>query len=79
MGTKRWSEILEQIRSSEASQRFLTDHLTRILGQFDVDRLPFEASVQHVADAIEGIFRSCGLTFRTVPEGLYIKVDTPSR
>ena len=79
MGTRRWSEILEQIRNSEASQRFLTDHLDSIIGQFDVDRLPFEASVQLVADAIEGIFRNCGLTFRTVPEGLYIKVDMPSR
>ena len=79
IGTKRWPGILEQIRDSEAYQRFLTVHLEKILSQFDVDRLPFEASIQLVADAVEGIFQNCGLTFRNHPEGLYINVDTPSR
>ena len=41
--------------------------------------LPFEESVQIVAHAVEGIFHNCGLSFQTVPEGIYISVDAPSR
>ncbi len=79
MGTELWPNIVEQIKETDASQRFFKEHLDTILGQLDDAQLPFEESVQIVAHAVEGIFHNCGLSFQTVPEGVYISVDTPSR
>ena len=79
MGTEHWQGILEQIKGMDASQRFFKEYLDTILGQLDQAQSPFEESVQIVANAVEGIFRNCGLSFQTVPEGVYISVDAPSR
>ena len=79
MGTELWPDIVERIKETDASQRFFKEHLDTILGQLDDAQLPFEESVQIVAHAVEGIFHNSGLSFQTVPEGVYISVDTPSR
>lgn len=79
LGTEHWSEIVGCIKSTEASQRFFKENLDTIIGQFDDPQQPFDASVQTVAQAVEGIFRYCGLSFRTEPQGVYISVDAPSR
>ena len=77
-GTEHWPRIHEQIKNNEATRRFLEESLEDILSQFSVDRLQFEASVKVVAEAVEGIYRNCGLTFKNVPKGLWISVDSPS-
>ena len=79
MGTELWPDIVERIKETDASQRFFKEHLDTILGQLDDAQLPFEESVQIVAHAVEGIFHNSGLKFQTVPEGVYISVDAPSR
>ena len=79
MGTELWPNIVEQIKETDASQRFFKEHLDTILGQLDDAQLPFEESAQIVANAVEGLFHNCGLSFQTVPEGVYISVDAPSR
>ncbi len=79
MGTELWPDIVERIKETEASQRFFKEHLDTILGQLDDAQLPFEESVQIVAHAVEGIFHNSGLSFQTVPDGVYISVDEPSR
>ena len=79
MGTELWPDIVERIKETDASQRFFKEHLDTILGQLDDAQLPFEESVQIVAHAVEGIFQNSGLSFQTVPEGVYMSVDTPSR
>ena len=78
LGTIRWADVLTDIRKTETAQRFLKEHLDAILGQLSGAELPLEETIQVLAVAIEGIFRNCGLTFRTVPEGLYIAVGPPS-
>ena len=79
MGTEHWPNIVEQVKEMEASQRFFKEHLDTILAQLDDTQLPFEESLQIVALAVEGIFQNCGLSFNTVPEGVFISVDAPSR
>ena len=79
LGTTRWPGIMRGIRETEASRRFLKEHLDTILGQFSRADLPLEETIRVLSLAIEAIFRNCGLTFRTVPEGLYIAVGPPSR
>ncbi len=79
MGTERWLDIIKDIKETEASERFLAEHLDTLLGQFGDPELPLEKSVQVVSHAIEGIFRNCGLGFQTIPEGVYISVEAPSR
>lgn len=79
MGTELWPNIVEQINETDACQRFFREHIDTILVQLKDSQLPLEESVQIVAQAVEGIFRNCGLSFETVPEGVYISVDTPSR
>ncbi len=78
MGTERWPEIIVQIKETDTSQRFFKEHLDTIIGQLDDAQSPFEESVQIVAHAVEEIFHNCGLSFQTVPEGVYISVDSPS-
>ena len=78
MGTDRWPDIVERIKETDASQRFLRDHLDIILAHFDDAQLPLEESIRIVGQAVEGIFHNCGLGFRTVPEGVYISVTEPS-
>ena len=78
MGTDLWPGIVERIKETEASQRFLKEHLDIILDHFDDAQLPLEDSLQIVGQAVEGIFQNCGLRFQTVPEGVYIYVSEPS-
>ena len=78
MRTELWSDVVEQIKETNASQRFFKEYLDTILVQLDDAQLPFEESVQVVAHAVEGIFHNCGLSFQTVPEGVYISVDAPA-
>ena len=78
MGTERWPDIVQGIKETEASRRFLRQHLDTILGQLYDSELPSEESVQIVAHALEGVFGNCGLGFKTIPEGMYISVDAPS-
>ena len=77
MGTDIWPGCVERIRETDASQRFLKEHLDIILTHFDDVLSPLEESIQAVGQAVEGIFRNCGLGFRTVPEGVYISVSEP--
>ena len=79
MGTEAWPNIVEQIKDTEAAQRFFKEHLDTILGQLDDTKSPFKESAQIVAKAVEEIFYNCGLSFKTVPEGVYISVNAPSR
>ena len=79
LGTERWPEVVERVKDTEACHRFFKENLDVILGQFDDSQLPFEESVQIVAQATERIFGYCGLRFETIPEGVYIAVDAPSR
>ena len=78
MGTDIWPGCVERIRETDASQRFLKEHLDIILTHFDDVLSPLEESIQAVGQAVEGIFRNCGLGFRTVPEGVYISVSEPT-
>ena len=78
METDGWPEIVERLKRTEGSKRLLREHLDAILGQLAHSQLPFEESVDLVAEAVEGIFRYCGLSFKTLPEGVYISVDAPS-
>ena len=78
MGTDLWPDIVERIKETDASQRFLKEHLDTILAHFDDAHSPLEESIQAVGQAVEGIFRNCGLGFWTVPEGVYIEVTEPS-
>ena len=77
-GTEPWPNIIEQIKKTDAYRRFFKENLDIILGQLSDARRPFEESVPIVANAVEGIFHNCGLSFQTVPEGVYIAVDAPS-
>ena len=79
MGTDQWDRNMDFIRQTEASERFLEDHLTLILGQLDDSQLPLSESVQMVANALEAIFQNCGLNFPKCSEGLYIVASPPSR
>ena len=75
----RWPEILDLIRSTEGSRRFLRQNLDIIINQLgDLERSVFDAKTVIVA-AVEDIFHHCGLGFQTVDEGVYIRVETPAR
>ncbi len=75
----RWPEILDLIRSTEGSRRFLRQNLDIIINQLgDLERSVFDAKTVIVA-AVEDIFHHCGLGFQTVDEGVYISVETPAR
>ena len=78
MGTDLWVGIMDSIRKTGASERFLKEHLTSILGRLDDGQAPLADSVQVVANALEGIYQNCGLTFPKCSEGLYIVPRTPS-
>ena len=73
-----WPDIVERVKETDASRRFLKEHLDTILAHFDDAQSPLEESVQAVGQAVEEIFRNCGLAFRTVPKGVYISVSEPS-
>ena len=79
MDSENWPAIFERLGSTEASRRFLKDHVRTILDELTHPTLPFETSLQNVAHAIEDVFRHCGITFKTVPEGMYIAVDLPDQ
>ena len=75
----RWPEILDLIRSTEGSRRFLRQNLDIIINQLgDLECSVFDAKTVIVA-AVEDIFHHCGLGFQTVDEGVYISVQTPAK
>ena len=78
LGTESWPEILQKIKNTQASQRFFKEHLDAFLGQLDSEEASYEDSLRIVEQAIEGIFRNCGLSFETTTEGIYVAVNTPS-
>ena len=78
LGTDLWPDIVERVKGTDASQRFLKEYLDTILAHFDDAQLPLEESLQIVGEAVEGIFHNCGLGFQTVPEGVYISVRESS-
>jgi len=78
MGDDLWPDIVERVKETVASQRFLKEHLDIILARLDDAQSPLEESVRVVGQAVEGIYHNCGLGFRTVPEGVYISVSEPS-
>ena len=78
LGTDLWPGIAERVKETDASQRFLKEHLDTILAHFDDAQSPLEESIQAVGQAVEGIYRNCGFGFRTVPEGVYISVNEPT-
>ena len=78
MGTDPWPDIIERIKETNASQRFLKEHLDTILAQLDDAQSPLEDSIRIVGQAVEGIFPQLRSRFRTVPEGVYISVREPS-
>ena len=80
MGTELWPGIAEQIKETDRLLN-VSSRNTSILSLVSlvIAQLPFEESVQIVAHAVEGIFYNCGLSFQTIPEGVYISVDAPSR
>ena len=79
IGTERWPEILRSIKNTEASQRFFGEHLDTFLGQLGSIGTSHEESLRIVEQAIEGIFRNCGLSFETIPQGIYVAVTSPSK
>ena len=78
MGTDLWPGIVGRIKETEASQRFLKEHLDVILDAFHDTQLPLEETLQIIGQAVEGIFHNCGLRFQTVPYSVYIYVSEPS-
>ena len=79
METELWPDIMQQIKATDASQRFFREYLGNILDRLDDEQASFAESVQVVAHAVAEIFHNCGLGFKTVPEGVYISVAAPSR
>ena len=67
LGTERWPDIAKDIAETEASRRLFREHLDTILGQLGGRDVPFEDALSIVSQAIEGVFRNCGLRFETVP------------
>ena len=78
MGTDHWPDVVERMRDTEASQRFMREHLDTILTHLDDAQPPLEESLQALGQAVEGMFRNCGLEFRTEPQGVHISVSEPS-
>ena len=75
----RWPEILDLIRSTEGSRRFLRQNLDIIINQLsDLECSVVDAKTAIVA-AVEDIFAHCGLGFQTVDEGVYISVQAPAK
>ena len=77
--TAQWTELVSRIKETDASRRFLREHLDVLLGQFEEPQRRIEDSVRIVADAVEGIFRNCGLRFETTSRGVYMSVDQPQK
>lgn len=78
LGTNRWADTLVRIKETEAAQRFWGERIDVILRQFGNHEMPLARRVQVVGQAVEQIFRDCGLSFTTVDEGVYIGVSAPS-
>jgi hypothetical protein len=76
-GTEQWPDLLSRIKETEASHRFLREHLDSIISQFDDKQTPFTVALQRVSEAVERIFGNCGLGFQTVDNGVYISVAEP--
>ena len=75
----RWPEILDLIRSTEGSRRFMRQNLDIIINQLgDLEYSVFDAKTVIVA-AVEDIFHHCGLGFQTLDEGVYISVQAPAK
>ena len=78
LGTDSWDAIMKRIEEKEAFDRFLSGHIETILDQLEASKLPLQESVEIVANALERVFRNCGLHFEAGTEGLYIAVASPS-
>ncbi|MXX80316.1 MAG: hypothetical protein F4Y69_04675 [Chloroflexi bacterium] len=78
MDTERWPDIATRVAETEASRRFLREHQETILGRLGSRAESLEDAIAAVSEAIEAVFRNCGLRFETVPEGVYIAVDPPA-
>lgn len=79
LGTDSWSDTIESFTRTEASRRFFGGHMEVIAEALMNNELTIEDTLQVVAQAIENIFRSCGLTFEDTSEGLYAAVNWPTR
>ena len=79
MGTDRWDRIMDSIGKTEASERFLKQHLASILSRLADGQAALADSVHVVANAMEGIYENCGLHFPEYSGGLYIDPSPPSR
>ena len=79
LGTDSWSDIIERIKGTEASRRFLGGHIEAIAEALLNNELTIEDTLQVVAHAVECILRCCGLTLEDKPQGLYIGVEWPNR
>ena len=77
LDTDLWPEIVAEIKNSEFGTRFFREHLDRIISQFGKSQVTVAESIQVTAEAVEGIFKNCGLSFETIPEGVYITVRSP--
>lgn len=78
MGTDRWADIRSDIEDTECYRRFFGEHGASMLRQLHDDRGTFEDRHEIAREALESVFRHCGLSFKTMPEGLYIGVAAPS-
>ena len=78
MKTDSWPEILNNIGKSEASRRFMKEHLGIFLDHLGESGIISDESTKGMTDAIEGIFLNCGVGYETTPKGLYISVGWPS-
>ena len=75
----RWPEILDLIRRTEGSRRFLRQNLDIIINQLgDLGCSVSDAKTAIVA-AVEDIFHHCGLSFQTIDEGVYVSVQDPTK
>ncbi len=79
LGTDSWPVVVESLKGTEASRRFLSGHLETIAEGLSNNELTAEETLQVVAHAVESVFRRCGLTFEDTPEGLYTAVAWPSQ
>ena len=79
MGAEMWPEIIGRIKKTEGCQRFLKEHLDTILEQLNGPQRPCADRLEVVAEGVQGILGYCGLSFTTVPGGVYVAVEVPSR
>lgn len=75
----RWPEILDLIRSTEGSRRFLRQNLDITINQLSDPGCSVADAQTAIVAAVEDIFHHRGLGFQTVDEGVYISVRAPAK